>query len=448
MRKALLLFSIITSSAVSMKASKDGTVKTPFNCSFLADQFEYQRYECLYLLQNNRNFVEYVIRSKISSNFYTLQIRKNTSKNRKDMFFFFLLRNNEYMKRIKGYKIDDEKDIIYSLSEFCPEGNLQQFLDRYDALTEADVLLIFERIVQSVLAIHINGYIHGDLKLESISMCAETIPKIRTFKTRVVKDSLASKRGTPLYMPPEALMDLFQPSRFFFQKSFDNYALGVILYFMLHYKFPFYGNTYEELVINMSSRRVAVDPDLSPLSKSLLAILLSSDTALRKNTKAIADMIQKETKSMSFSDFRKGSEKPLFELYIPEKDVIKKSIETEKKKSIESSADSKKSKNSQTKREKKVILDVDEVDSRTSPKYKEQESKSEISIFQKEEQFDKALRLGILKLNQNNKSSEESENLYTNRSITPEKNKEVLDKDEHKSEKGRVDVGLICSVYV
>ena len=271
-------------------------------------------------MQNQPNLVEFAIQSKVTQNFYTLRVRKNTSQNRKDMFFFFLLRNNPYMTRIKAYKIDENKNVIYSLSEFCPEGNLQEFLNRYDSLTEEDVLLIFQRIMRSVMAIHDNGYIHGDLKLETISMCQNTIPKLKTFKMRVVKDSLAVKRGTPFYMPPEALMDLFRPTLFFFQKSFDNYALGVILYFMLHYKFPFYGNTYEELLINVKNRRVIIDPELSPLSKSLLSILLSNDINLRKDTKAIYQMIQVGTEGMVFSNFRKDVDKPLFEIYSPEID--------------------------------------------------------------------------------------------------------------------------------
>ena len=280
-------------------------------------------------MQNRPNLVEFAIQSKVTKNFYTLRIRKNTTKNRKDMFFFFLLRNNPYMTRIKAYKIDENKSIIYSISEFCPEGNLQEFLDRYDSLTEEDVLLIFQKIVRSVMAIHDNGYIHGDLRLETISMCQNTVPKLKTFKMRVVKDSLATKRGTPFYMPPEALLDLFRPTLFFFQKSFDNYALGVILYFMLHYKFPFYGNTYEELLINLTNRRIIIDPELSALSKSLLSILLSNDINLRKDTKAINQMLQVGIQGMVFSNFRKDVDTPLFEIYSPkieQKGVNKKML--------------------------------------------------------------------------------------------------------------------------
>jgi serine/threonine protein kinase len=305
------------------------------------------------------------------------------------------------MKRIKGYKIDDERGIIYSLGEFCPEGNLQQFLDRYDLLTEEDVLLIFGRIVHSVLAIHNNGYIHADLKLENISMCGDTIPKIRTFKTRVVKDSINSKRGTPLYMPPEALLDLFQPSRFFFQKSFDNYALGVILYFMLHYKFPFYGNTYEELVINMSNRKVLVDPKLSPLSKSLLGILLSNDIALRKNTKTIYEMIKKGTASMNFSNFRSEVTKPLFELYIPNKTKINfennflSTLQSKFKKNVPKKEDQKNQK-----------IDIDKV-----IKKKEEPLKSERTVIQNEEEFDKEVKRDIMNINHHNQKSHEQEDI-------------------------------------
>lgn len=317
--RILILALLVRVGLCEKKENKDKRVKTIFSCSFLANNFELQRYQCLYLMQNKPNLVEFAIRSKVTGSFYTLRIRKNTSQNRKDMFFFFLLRNNPYMTRIKAYKIDEARNIIFSLSEFCPEGNLQEFLDRYDALTENDVLLIFTRIVRSVLAIHENGYIHGDLRMETISMCQNNVPKLKTFKMRVVKDSIAPKRGTPLYMSPEALMDLFRPTLFFFQKSFDNYSLGVILYFMLHYKFPFYGNTYEELLINVTNRKILIDPELGALSKTLLSILLSNDANLRKDTRAIFEMVSEHTKNMKFSDFRKGVTKPLFEIYSPDK---------------------------------------------------------------------------------------------------------------------------------
>jgi serine/threonine protein kinase len=328
------------------------------------------------------------------------------------------------MTRIKAYKIDEQKNIIFSLSEFCPEGNLQEFLNRYDSLTETDVLLIFSRIMRSVIAIHDNGYIHGDLKLETISMCQNNIPKIKTFKNRVVKDSLASKRGTPFYMPPEALLDLFKPTLFFFQKSFDNYALGVILYFMLHYKFPFYGNTYEELLINMSNRRIKIDPDLSPLSKSLLSILLSYDINLRKDTKSIYQMVYNGVKNMQFSDFRKDVTTPLFEIYDPDEEVSEAT-------KISSGGSSNQFKENKIDQINENIMTKDLNDSKFSNQYQKLETISE------DENLTSEMGDTFVNKSEASESSIDHNNLFKNMIEIPQENDKSIEERSIDNDKGK-----------
>lgn len=297
----LTLLCLLPSSA-SCKLRK----KTPFNCQKIADQISHGHYNCLYLLENRKQGVSFLVRSRLTTKYYSLKIRKNTADNRRDMYFFFLMKQNPYLLNVHSYKIDSKSGLLYSLEEFCRGGNLQQYLRHFTKITESDILLIFYDILKSVKAIHDSGYVHGDLKLENILICAGDSAKLKSFRSRVLLSTQASKRGTPLYMPPEALMDLFRPRDFFFRQSFDNYSLGVLLYFMLHYKFPFYGDSYESLMLALSNREVEIDPSLSPLSKTLLAALLSFDSAKRDSTSAILILLRHNIPTMSFSDYKKG----------------------------------------------------------------------------------------------------------------------------------------------
>lgn len=280
--------------------------KTPFECQKIADQISHGHYHCLYLLENRKQGVSFLVRSRFTAKYYSLKIRKNTADNRRDMYFFFLMKQNPYLLNVHSYKIDSKSGLLYSLDEFCRGGNLQQYLRHYTKITESDILLIFYDILKSVKAIHDSGYVHGDLKLENILMCTGDSAKLKSFRSRVLLSTQASKRGTPLYMPPEALMDLFRPRDFFFRQSFDNYSLGVLLYFMLHYKFPFYGDSYESLMLAISNREVEIDPSLSPLSKTLLAALLSFDSTKRESTSAILTMLRHNIPTMAFSDYKQG----------------------------------------------------------------------------------------------------------------------------------------------
>lgn len=220
------------------------------------------------------------------------------------MYFFFLMKQNPYLVKVYSYKISTEKGLLYSIEEFCMGGNLEQYLMHFTEITENDILLIFYDILKSVKAIHDSGYLHGDIKLENILMCNGDSAKLRSFRSRVLMNTQAVKRGTPLYMPPEAMMDLYRPREFFFQKSFDNYALGVLLYFMLHLKFPFYGHDFESHILAMRNREIEIDPSLSPLSKTLLATLLSFDQTKRNSTKSILTLLRYNIPVIAFSSFK------------------------------------------------------------------------------------------------------------------------------------------------
>lgn len=132
--------------------------------------------------------------------------------------------------------------------EYCGRFTLKDKIERR-SLTLKDTKKIFYDIVTGVNYLHNQNIAHYDLKLENIMVNGSKV-KIVDFgfsreKADKENDFIA---GTPNYMSPE----LIRRERHW-PKPADVWSLGVILYYMISKKFPFFGKKETDLMLSVIS---------------------------------------------------------------------------------------------------------------------------------------------------------------------------------------------------
>ena len=121
------------------------------------------------------------------------------------------------------------KNNTYIITEFCEDGDLSKLIQQ-KGMPETQAINYLKQIIAGYMEIHRKGIVHRDLKPTNIFI-KERLLKIADFGFAVrVEDCKKSNKyniGSPLYMPPEALL--------YNQYSFksDIWALGIIFFELL-----------------------------------------------------------------------------------------------------------------------------------------------------------------------------------------------------------------------
>lgn len=167
--------------------------------------------------------------------------------------------------------------MIYIILEYCPKGDLSQFLQN-NHLEENEVKMYFLQLIESVKYLRDNKIMHRDIKPTNILMSSDNELKLSDFglAKRYQKPSLLSETicGSPLYMAPELL----------FEKQYTNtcdvWSLGIVLYEMLFKNVPFEANTLPELKNKLIHNSLEIT-NISENCKDLLKRLLEKDDRRR-----------------------------------------------------------------------------------------------------------------------------------------------------------------------
>ena len=134
--------------------------------------------------------------------------------------------------RLHGHIEDIEN--LYLVLEYAEKGNLFHYIRKRRKLKEEDAWYFFTQVCTGVNYLHENSITHRDLKPENILITSSNVAKICDFGWCAEGNSERSTYcGTLDYMAPEILKG------FQYTNSVDVWALGVLLYEMLHGCPPF-----------------------------------------------------------------------------------------------------------------------------------------------------------------------------------------------------------------
>ena len=189
-------------------------------------------------------------------------------------------KNNDNDYTVKFYKHFNNNDEFIIIMELCDDTLLNYFVKK-GKFSSDEIYILLSQLNISFKELEENKLVHRALNLENILIKYDDNNNKKSFiyKLKLTNDSILMK-GLPKiqnsneispflnYTAPEILSD-----KYFDEKS-DLWSLGVIIYILLFQKYPFDGETDEDLLEqinnNENNLKETIDKNLNDLIKKLL----------------------------------------------------------------------------------------------------------------------------------------------------------------------------------
>jgi len=165
----------------------------------------------------------------------------------------------------------EDKDNIYLVLEYLPEGDLAHYF-KNDLPSKEETINIMCQIIDAIKYCHRKGIVHRDIKLENILIDENMNIKLTDFGLSIFKkgdEKFNDEVGTPRYTAPEILTGEG------YNEGVDIWGLGIILFLLLTGKYPFDGSTRKNIFTRIVEKRIDysyydLDSDEIHLLKRLL----------------------------------------------------------------------------------------------------------------------------------------------------------------------------------
>lgn len=167
---------------------------------------------------------------------------------------------------------------IHTLLELAPKGSLFAHVHPWKGIPESLALRYVFQIGQAVKYLHDKGIVHRDIKPENILLDSFFDAKLSDFGWACRISEIRrgeSPGGTLEYLSPEALKG--EPHG----PEADVWALGILLYELLHGAPPYNAQDLETMRGQSESRLIGVSWSVSPDARDLLEKILQKDPKKR-----------------------------------------------------------------------------------------------------------------------------------------------------------------------
>ncbi|XP_012891508.1 PREDICTED: sperm motility kinase Z-like [Dipodomys ordii] len=176
---------------------------------------------------------------------------------------------------VRTFEVLETTDKVFLVMEYVHGRDLLHHLQESRRMREDEARAVFHQLLRAVQHCHENGIAHRDIKLENvlIDLCGRV--KLCDFGlgTRFTPgQKLEVQCGSLPFWAPEQFLE-----EGYYGDKVDVWSLGVVLYTMLMGQFPFRGRTWSRLQAQVSKGNFILRRYLSEESKSLLALLLTTD---------------------------------------------------------------------------------------------------------------------------------------------------------------------------
>lgn len=186
-------------------------------------------------------------------------------------------------REIQGHKKIDHPNIIkfinskqegkrvWILLEFAEKGDLFNHLTKSNGFDDKTACKYFTQTALAVQHIHSYKIIHRDIKPENLLLSGEDNIKLcdfgwsAEFDEDMRRDTIC---GTYEYMAPEILFQKQQST------GIDIWALGILLYELLHNKAPYSGRSMAEVKKRIIHSKIKFKPNCNPDAQDLIQKIL------------------------------------------------------------------------------------------------------------------------------------------------------------------------------
>uniref|UniRef100_A0A2K5JN73 non-specific serine/threonine protein kinase n=1 Tax=Colobus angolensis palliatus TaxID=336983 RepID=A0A2K5JN73_COLAP len=171
------------------------------------------------------------------------------------------------------------------LGQYCPGGELFDYIISQDRLSEEETRVVFRQIVSAVAYVHSQGYAHRDLKPENLLFDEYHKLKLIDFglcaKPKGNKDyHLQTCCGSLAYAAPELIQ-----GKSYLGSEADVWSMGILLYVLMCGFLPFDDDNVMALYKKIMRGKYDVPKWLSPSSILLLQQMLQVDPKKRISMK-------------------------------------------------------------------------------------------------------------------------------------------------------------------
>ncbi|XP_048449282.1 maternal embryonic leucine zipper kinase isoform X3 [Rhincodon typus] len=195
------------------------------------------------------------------------------------------MKNLSHQHVCRLYHVIETAQKIFIILEYCPGGELFDYIIAKDRLSEEEARIFFRQIVSAVAYVHSQGYAHRDLKPENLLIDEDHNIKLIDFglcaKPKGGLDyPLKTCCGSPAYAAPELIQ-----GKTYIGSEADIWSMGVLLYALLCGFLPFDDDNVMTLYKKIMRGKYNVPKWLSPTSVLILNQMLQVDPKKRITVK-------------------------------------------------------------------------------------------------------------------------------------------------------------------
>ncbi|XP_075946831.1 maternal embryonic leucine zipper kinase [Anarhichas minor] len=199
------------------------------------------------------------------------------------------MKNLSHQHVCRLYQVIETSTQIFMVLEYCPGGELFDYIIAKDRLSEEETRVFFRQIVSAMAYVHSQGYAHRDLKPENLLIDEDHNLKLIDFGLCAKPKGglgyeLMTCCGSPAYAAPELIQ-----GKAYIGSEADVWSMGVLLFALLCGYLPFDDDNCMVLYKKITRGKYDNPQWLSPGSVLLLNQMMQVDPKRRLTVRQLLD---------------------------------------------------------------------------------------------------------------------------------------------------------------